>query len=307
MRTLLIVNPNTSTAVSTQLLAVAQRAGAAWPGVGVQVAAARFGPRYITGEVGAAVAGHAALDAYAAYVHAAPHASGGLVQKVAQTTAPSHTHTQPQPHARTPAAVLLGCFGDPGLFALRALSPAPVLGLAEAAMRAAALGGPFVVVTGGPAWVPMLHRLADALALPAPMCGVQTVDRSGGELAADPQAAAPLLAEAARQALLRWPQAQQVLLGGAGLAGLAEPVAALLGRPVLCNVKLALHAAFEAAAGASAGRALATHATTSTTGTAAATTAATAAFPTTATAEPGPWNGLSPELSSSLLFTPAAS
>jgi Asp/Glu/hydantoin racemase len=141
-------------------------------------------------------------------------------------------------------------------------------------MRAAAAGGPFVVVTGGPAWVPMLHRLADALALPAPLCGVQALARSGGELAADPQAAVPWLAEAAREALQRWPQARQVLLGGAGLAGFAGPVSAALGQPVLCNVQLALDAAFQAARQRPAARPAGA-----------------------APAEPGPWSGLSTELS----------
>jgi allantoin racemase len=112
---------------------------------------------------------------------------------------------------------------------------------------------------------------------------VQALDRSGGELAADPEAAVPLLAQAARDALARWPDARQVLLGGAGLVGYAEPVAARLGRPVRCNVQLALDAAFQAARQAALGL---------------------TRRPTPA-AEPGPWPGLSPELSM-LLSTPPA-
>lgn len=221
MPTLLILNPNTSPGVTSLLQQAAAAAGepAGWA---VRAATARFGPRYITGEIGAAVAGHAALDALAAEV-----ATQGW-----------------------PDVVLLACFGDPGLFALRAASRVPVLGMAEAAMRAAAAHGPFAVITGGAAWVPMLERLAAALALPAPLLGVHAVDRSGGQLAADPAAAVPLLADAAAQALQRWPQARVLLLGGAGLAGFAAPVAAQLHArhpahasvPVLCNVRCALQA-----------------------------------------------------------------
>jgi Asp/Glu/hydantoin racemase len=240
--TLLLINPNTSAEVSGLLqrhaAPVVQAAG-----LSLAVATARFGPRYITGEAGAAVAGHAGLDAYAAHVQA---------------------------HGR-PAAVLLACFGDPGLFALRATAGVPVRGLAEAAMDAAARRGPFVIVTGGPAWVPMLHRLAAVLPLPAPLLGVQAVARSGGELAADPQAAVELLLDAARQALARWPAAQSVLLGGAGLAGLAAPLAARLPCPVLDNLSEALDATVQAAL------------------------AAPGAEPARI-AEPGPWQGLSPEL-----------
>lgn len=241
MTTLLLLNPNTSAEVSALLQRHAAPLAQA-AGLQVVVATARFGPRYITGEAGAVVAAHAALDAYA--VHA-------------------------QAHGR-PAAVLLACFGDPGLFALRAVAGVPVLGLAEAAMQAAARHGPFVVVTGGAAWVPMLQRLAAVLPLPAPLLGVQAVPRSGGELAADPGAAIELLQAAASEALARWPAARAVLLGGAGLAGLAAPLAGRLPCPVLDNVHEAVHAAIAAA---QAG-----------------------ARPAHAAPEPGPWAGLSPEL-----------
>jgi Asp/Glu/hydantoin racemase len=242
VKTLLLLNPNTSAEVSALLQRHAAPVARA-AGLSLAVATARFGPRYISGEAGAGVAAHAGLDAYAAHVQA---------------------------HGR-PAAVLLACFGDPGLFALRAVAGVPVLGLAEAAMQAAARRGPFVIVTGGPAWVPMLQRLAAVLPLPAPLLGVQAVARSGGELAADPQAAGPLLLSAAREALTRWPAARTVLLGGAGLAGLAAPLAARLSCPVLDNVAEALEAAVQAAL------------------------AAPVTGPAQAT-EPGPWQGLSPEL-----------
>lgn len=252
MSHLLLLNPNTSASVTGRLLEVARTQAAGRTALPLHAVTARFGPRYITDELGAAVAAHAALDAYAA--HVALHG--------------------------VPAAVLLGCFGDPGLLALRALAPVPVLGLAEASMRAVARHGPLVVVTGGADWVPMLQRLAASLALPFPLCGVQALARTGGELAADPQLAVPLLADACAQALQRWPQATQVLLGGAGLAGMAAPVSALLGRPVHCNVSLAVDALLAA--------------TTSST---AATAAPSATHPHTPGRAAGGWVGLSPELS----------
>jgi hypothetical protein len=59
MRTLLLLNPNTSAEVSALLerhaAPVAQAAG-----LRLAVATARFGPRYITGEAGAAVGGRGA-------------------------------------------------------------------------------------------------------------------------------------------------------------------------------------------------------------------------------------------------------
>jgi allantoin racemase len=217
---LLLINPNTSTHVTTMLEQAALRLCSRLPQpLAVRAVTAPFGPRYITGEVGVAVAAHAVLEAYAAAV-----AEGG-----------------------TPSTTLLACFGDPGLSALRVLSPTPVLGLAEASMRAAAQLGPFVVLTGGAAWVPILHRLAQALSLPAPMLGVHALAHSGGDMAAQPQQAVAWLAEAGEQALRRWPDACALLLGGAGLAGLAAPLAGRLRVPVLDNIELALDEALRVA------------------------------------------------------------
>jgi allantoin racemase len=243
MKPLLIVNPNGTEAVTERLV---QRARLLAPaGLPVRGATARFGARYIAGEVAAAIAGHAALDAYAL------DAAGN----------------------GTPGAVLLGCFGDPGLFALQALAPCPVLGLAEASMRAAAARhGRFVIVTGGARWVPMLLRLARALELDAALAGVHTVQATGAELAADPTRAQALLASACRAALAEHPHAQAVLLGGAALAGMAAPLQAWVERPVLDNVDLALQACWGAMASAPATHSL------------------------PADTEPGPWFQLSPAL-----------
>jgi allantoin racemase len=246
MKTLLIVNPNGSVSV-TELLVMRARALAP-PGVAVRGASAGFGARYIAGEVAAAIAGHAALDAYAR--DAAEHGE--------------------------PGAVLLGCFGDPGLFALQALARGPVLGLAEVSMRAVvATHGRFVIVTGGAGWQDMLLRLARTLHLDAALAGVHTVPATGGELAADPARALPRLAAACDDACRQHPDARAVLLGGAALAGMAAPLAERTGRPVLDSVDLALVACWAALAGPTP-------------------------QPASCAAEPGPWFGLSPPLSARL-------
>jgi Asp/Glu/hydantoin racemase len=243
MRQLLIINPNTSAGVTQRLQSIAQaQAPAGW---GVESVQARFGAHYISGEMAAAVAAHAALEALAEHLQ----------------------------RRGTPDAVLLACFGDPGLFALRSGTTAPVLGLAEAAMRAAARQGPYAIVTGGAAWVPMLERHARALELNTGLCGVLAVSSNGGQLAADPQAAQAALHAACEEALARWPAARAILLGGAGLAGMAAPLAARLPVPVLDNVLLALDSVWALPCAA----------------------AAAAAVP-----EPGPWIGLGPALDSHL-------
>ncbi|WP_053843206.1 aspartate/glutamate racemase family protein [Paracidovorax avenae] len=205
-RTLLVINPNTSTAVSTLLQHHVQAAAAH---AAVRTVTARFGAPYIACEASYAVAGHAVLDAWAEALAA------------------------PQP---APDAVLIGCFGDPGLFALRECSPAPVTGLAEASFLAAARHGRFGVVTGGERWEAMLLRLAQALGHADRLAGVRTVAPSGAELAADPAGARALLARAC-QAMAREPGVQAVVLGGAGLAGMAKAVQSQVDVPVIDSVE----------------------------------------------------------------------
>lgn len=202
MRQLLVLNPNTTDSVTRQLaVAIAPLLG---EGVAVTARTARFGARYIASEAAYAIAAHAALDAWACHDGAAD-------------------------------GVLLGCFGDPGVDALRELSPAPVIGLAEAAMREAAPLGRFAIVTGGPRWRVMLERLARGLGLEASLQSIHLVARTGGELAADPAAGADLLAAACDDAT-RGGRVDAVILGGAALVGFAERLAARVAVPLVDNV-----------------------------------------------------------------------
>lgn len=206
MRRLLLINPNTSDSVSALLHRHATRL--AGPQVEVITTTARFGAPYIACEASYAVAGHAVLDAWAAA------------------------------HARQNAAfdaILIACFGDPGLLALRERSAVPVTGLAEAAFVEAAKSGHFSIVTGGARWKPMLERLAHNLGFGALLAGIQTVDQSGAELAQDPAAGQVILSKACVEAVRRF-GAQSVILGGAGLAGLAELIQPAVTVPVIDSV-----------------------------------------------------------------------
>lgn len=206
MRQLLVVNPNTSAAVTALLQQHVQREAGA--NVAVRSVTARLGAPYIACEASYAVAAHAALDAWAAALAA--------------------------PDGAAPDAVLIGCFGDPGLFALREASPVPVTGLAEAAFAEAAAHGRFAIVTGGARWVPMLERLALALGHQS-LAGVHTVAPTGAQLMADPAGARALLARACQEAAERW-NAQAVIVGGAGLAGVAAAIQDQVGVPLVDSV-----------------------------------------------------------------------
>jgi len=117
-------------------------------------------------------------------------------------------------------AVLLACFGDPGLAALREVSAVPVIGMAEAALReAVALGRPYHFVTAGTAWDAMLRetvRLEDAVAL---LDGVTVLDSTGLAMARDPQRALQLLQDVLDGLQPRG--APTCILAGTGFAGMA--------------------------------------------------------------------------------------
>ena len=206
MRQLLVINPNTSAHVSALLQAHAQAAAGAE--VQVRTVTADFGAPYIACEASYAVAAHALLDRWA---------------KALRDPGPA------------PDAVLIGCFGDPGLLALRQGSAVPVTGLAEASFIEGARYGRFAVVTGGERWKPMLERLAYALGQSATLAGIHTVAPSGAELASQPEAAIALLAQACQDAAKQW-KVDAVVLGGAGLAGMAAAVQAKVGVPVIDSV-----------------------------------------------------------------------
>ena len=205
MPSLLVINPNTSASVTTLLQHHVQAAGS--PTLSLHTLTARFGAPYISDEASYAVAHHAVLDSWA----------------VAQA------------QGLKPDAVLIGCFGDPGLFALRDGAGVPVSGLAEAAFAAAAWYGRFAIVTGGDRWRPMLVRLANALGHGQTLAGIHTVAPTGAQLAADPLGARKLLVEACCQAADRF-KANAVILGGAGLAGMAADIASQVPVPLIDSV-----------------------------------------------------------------------
>jgi allantoin racemase len=208
----LVINPNTTGAVTAMVVAACRLAQ---PGVQWEGATARLGAAYIADEVAYAKASHAALDAYEAFFD-------------------QHD------------AVLLACFGDPGLLALRELARVPVIGLAQSSLEAAAQRGRFAVVTGGHAWAPMLARFARAHRLDAQLVGIHTIDWTGAQIAADPARAHDALVAAAQRGIDAG--AQCILLGGAALTGLAPSLQPRLAVPLLDNVLLAAQGVADALA-----------------------------------------------------------
>src|SRR5262245_12453986 len=207
---LMFLNPNTSAHLTELGVQLARQV--ARPETEIVPVTGQFGARYISTRAAAAIAAHAALDAFA-----------------------SHRHQVD--------VVLLACFGDPGLLALRELAHVPVVGMAEASCQLAARRGrKFSIVTGGHRWGPMLREFVAALGLAAQLASVRTMAPSGAEIAADPTAAVAALVAACRAAVDE-DGAEVTILGGLGLAGLADRIAERVPVPVIDSVVAAVAAA----------------------------------------------------------------
>jgi len=205
--TLLLINPNTTQSITDLVLRTAKRF--AHKGTTLRAVTGAFGPRYIASRVGYAIAGHAAVDALAN-------------DRFAKD------------------AVVLACFGDPGLAALKEISKVPVVGMAEASiLQASAIGKRFSIVTGGERWKPMLEEFVAAQGMSARLASVRTVAPTGADIARNPQAAIALLARGCT-ACVREDGADVVILGGAGLAGLAAKLTPSVDVPLLDGLACAI-------------------------------------------------------------------
>lgn len=211
---LLFINPNTSATLTEMGAKIAR--SVARPETEIVPVTGRFGARYLSTRASTTIAAHAVLDTYAREGHGAD-------------------------------VVLIACFGDPGLFALRELAPVPVIGMAEASCHlASTLGRKFSIVTGGRAWGPMLEEFVAAIGLSANLASVRTIERTGADIAAEPDEALAELKGACRLAVEE-DGAEAVILGGLGLAGLADRIAGDVPVPLIDNVVAAVRMA-EAAA-----------------------------------------------------------
>ncbi|MFC3127027.1 aspartate/glutamate racemase family protein [Pseudoroseomonas globiformis] len=200
---ILLLNGNTDAALTDRMLSLAE---AALPRLGLGhvslvPATARFGARYIASRVAAAIAGHAVLE------------------RVSE-------------HASSVEAIAIACFGDPALDAARELAGIPVAGMADASLQAALPLAPRVaLLTGGAAWVPMLEEFIVSRGVAPERVLVRAVTPTGDMIARHPERALDMLSIAASEAVADG--AGVVVLGGAGLAGLAPRLAPRLAVPVL--------------------------------------------------------------------------
>lgn len=204
---LLVLNPNTSTAITDRLMAAARPAAAT--GTELQALTAPRGFPYIATRAEAQIAGAIALDMLA------EHADGC-------------------------DAAIIAAFGDPGLAAAREMFDMPVVGMAEAAMLTACmLGRRFAIVTFAQALGPWYADCVASHGLTGRLAGIRMLDGAFASIADVQGEKEALLVELAKRAVVE-DEADVVILAGAPLAGLAAKVRDRIPVPVVDQMAAAV-------------------------------------------------------------------
>ncbi|MBB3139177.1 aspartate/glutamate racemase family protein [Halomonas organivorans] len=137
-------------------------------------------------------------------------------------------------------AVLLACFGEPGLAAARECCSVPVVGMLEASVLSALqLGARFSIVTPGRRWPRMIEDVLHELGVGRQCLGITPVTIDDLALPAQRDEARERTAAAVReQATTLAPEV--IIIGGAALAGLAAELEAPPGCRLVDSLDAAL-------------------------------------------------------------------
>lgn len=138
--------------------------------------------------------------------------------------------------------VVLGCFGDPGIDAMREMMNIPVIGPGEASMLlAASLGHRFSIVTVLGSLIPLLERLAWQVGVDRKLASVRTIDIPVLELGSDPEEALARMVREGERARDQ-ERADVVIMGCMSMAfqNRQDALSARLGIPVVNPVHAAV-------------------------------------------------------------------
>ncbi len=207
MTRILILNPNTTTAVTDRLATVARAVAAR--GTEILAISATRGVPYIATRAEAAIGGAVVLEM--------------LAERIG-----------------TFDAAIVAAFGDPGLGGARELMDVPVIGLAEAAMLSACmLGRRFTIVSFARALGPWYRECVEAHGLRDRLASIRLLDDTFASIADVAAEKADLLVALANRAVEE-DEADVVVLAGAPLAGLAASVKSRIAVPVIEGIAAAV-------------------------------------------------------------------
>ncbi len=204
---ILLLNPNTTHAVTDRLLAVGRTVAADATEL-IPLTAPRGVP-YIATRAEAQIGGAVMLEMLAEH----------------------HTSVD---------AAIIAAFGDPGLMGARELFDIPVVGMAEAAMLAACMAGRrFAIVTFATALGPWYEECVEMHGLSGRCAGIRMLDGTFKAISDVQEEKETLLVELAQRTVVET-GADVIILGGAPLAGLAAKVKNRIPVPVIDQVQAAV-------------------------------------------------------------------
>jgi allantoin racemase len=128
--------------------------------------------------------------------------------------------------------VLLACFGDPCLQALKEICEVPVIGIAEAAFSMALLMGfKFAILAASSKAQPMMEFLVKSYGLEGRLASVETLDLQITDFINDQDVLRENVRKAAARAIAKG--AEVLILGCAGMTMLGDELGTLAGIPVI--------------------------------------------------------------------------
>jgi allantoin racemase len=128
--------------------------------------------------------------------------------------------------------ILLACFGDPGLYALKEICDVPVVGIAEASISLSLLlGAKFGILAGMPRAVELMDSMVRTYGLEARYAGTQSMEMRVLDFEKDPRSTLRILADTSLK--LRRNGAEVLLLGCAGLTTFVEDLQKIVDLPVI--------------------------------------------------------------------------
>ena len=131
---------------------------------------------------------------------------------------------------------VIACFGDPGLFAARELTRAPVVGIAQAAMHVASfISDGFSIISMPSHALPGMERLVRAYGMEGRCRRIRMLDMPVLDLEHEASASRLLVLDECRKAL-REDSSDCVLLGCAGFSDAAADISREIGVPAIDGV-----------------------------------------------------------------------
>ena len=202
MPTALVINPNTSEVMTEDIAVTARRV---------------FQPPW-SAKVVAAPSGPESLESWTDY-HIAALAIWPLLDSNPEVE-----------------GIVLACFGDPGLFPLKELSPVPVVGIAEASISLSLLlGARFGILAGMTRAVALMDSMVATYGLEARYAGTVPLDMRVLDFEKDRAATLQVLEAAGRK--LQAQGAEVILLGCAGLTSFVPELQVKTRMPVIDPVE----------------------------------------------------------------------